>query len=76
MERMVGIDTKAWNNPTETSSIITWNKVVINILIKVHLSFHEHLEKQVDVDDGSIRKDDCGQEGGEGTMEDMGTSPG
>ena len=38
MERMVGIDTRAWNNPTETSSIITWNKVTINILIKVHLS--------------------------------------
>ena len=33
MEMMVGIDTKAWNNPTETSSIITWNKVTTKIFM-------------------------------------------
>ena len=27
IERRMGIDTRAWNKPTETSSIITWNKV-------------------------------------------------
>ena len=70
MERRTGIDTKAWNNPTETDSIITQDKVVINIFKQ-----KQHLEKQVDEGDGGIRKDNCGQEGGEGTMEDMGTSP-
>ena len=39
-------------------------------------SSKEDLEKQEDKAEGGVSKDDCGQEGGEGTVEDMGSGSG
>ena len=71
MESRTGMDTRAWKRPTETSSIIIWRKFYFNHL----LHGGRHLEEQVDEEDLSIDKDDGGQEGGQGTVEDVRAGP-
>ena len=73
MESRTGMDTRAWKRPTETSSIIIWRKFYFNHLL--HGDGGRHLEEQVDEEDLSIDKDDGGQEGGQGTVEDVGAGP-
>ena len=73
MESRTGMDTRAWKRPTETSSIIIWRKFYFNHLL--HGDGGRHLEEQVDEEDLSIDKDDGGQEGGQGTVEDVRAGP-
>ena len=75
MESRTGMDTRAWKRPTETSSIIIWRKFYFNHLPHGDGDGGRHLEEQVDEEDLSIDKDDGRQEGGQGTVEDVGTSP-